>query len=74
MEDYSEESHQSAIALAIELSTFQEEQFHDLGTESEDDEYGKIMNPKKVKIVSHDFVQALPECPPIHWPKNDPKI
>jgi hypothetical protein len=77
LEDYSEEAHQSAIASAIEFSTSQEEQLHDLGSESKDDDYGKIMNPTKVKIVSHDFLQALPECPPIHWPNlmlNDPKI
>ena len=80
LEDYSEEAHQSAIAFAIEFSTLhqeQEEQFDDLGSESENDDYGEIMNPTKVKIVSHDFLQALPECPPIHWPNqmlNDPKI
>jgi hypothetical protein len=34
------------------------------------------MNPTKVKIVSNDFLQVLPECPPICWPSqmmNDPK-
>ncbi len=68
MEDYSEEVHQSAIAFAIEFSTShqkQEEQFDHLGSESEVDDYGEIMNPTNVEIVSHDFLQALPECPPI---------
>ncbi len=43
LEDYSEETHQSAIAFAIEFSTShqdQEEQFDHLGSESEDDYYG----------------------------------
>jgi hypothetical protein len=73
LEDYSEEAHQSGIAFAIEFSTShkeQEEQVDHLGSESEDDDYGEIMNPTKVKIVSHDFLQALPECLPIHWPNQ----
>jgi hypothetical protein len=80
LEDYSGEAHQSAIAFAIEFSTShqeQEEQFDNLGSVSEDDNYGEIMNPTKVKIVSNDFLQTLPECPPIHWPSqmlNDPKV
>jgi hypothetical protein len=52
LEDYSEKAHQSAIAFAIELSTSyqeQEEQFDHLGSESEDDDYGEIMNPTKFK-------------------------
>jgi hypothetical protein len=80
LEDYSEEAHQSAIAFVIEFSPShqeQEEQVDDLESETEDDDYGKIMNPTKVKIVSHELLQALLECPPIHWPNqmlNDPKI
>jgi hypothetical protein len=65
LEDCSEEAHQSVIAFAIEFSIShqeREEQFDHLGSESEDDEHGKIMNPVKVKIVSHDFLQVLPEC------------
>ncbi len=79
-EDYSEEAHQSAIAFTIEFSTShqeQKEQFDHLGSESKDDDYGEIMNPTKVKIVSNAFLQAFPDCPPIHWPSqmlNDPKI
>jgi hypothetical protein len=68
VEDYSDEAHQYAIAFAIEFSKThqeQEEHFDHLGSESEDD-YEKIMNPTKIKIVSNDFLQALPECPPIH--------
>ena len=64
LEDYSEEAHQSAIAFAIEFSTLhqeQEEQFDDPGSESEDDDYGEIMNPTKVKIVSHDFYKRITE-------------
>jgi hypothetical protein len=78
LEDYSHETHQSAIAAVIELSkTHQEreEQF-DHDSESEDD-YGCVLNPTKVKIVSNNFLQALPECPPIHWPSqmlNDPML
>ncbi len=80
LEDYSEGAHQSAIAFAIEFSTShqeQEEQIDDIGSESKDNDYGEIMNSTKVKIISHDFLQALPECPLIHWPNqmlNDPKI
>jgi hypothetical protein len=73
LEDYSEEAHQSAIDFAIEFSTShqeREEQSDHIGSESEDDDYGKIMNPTKVKIVSHDFLQVLPDCPPIHWPSQ----
>ncbi len=79
LEDYSNEAHQSAIAVAIKLSkTLQEREFqfdHD-SSESEDD-YGHVMNPTKAKIVFNDFLQALPECPPIHWPSqmlNDPQL
>jgi hypothetical protein len=78
LEDYSNKPHQSAIAFAIEFSkTHQkrEGQYDYLGSETEDD-YGSVMNLTKVKIVSNDFLQALPECPPIHWPSqmlNDPK-
>jgi hypothetical protein len=79
LEDYSDEAHQSAIAAAIEFSkTLQETEYqfdHD-SSESEDD-YGCVMNPAKAKIVSIDFLQALPECPPIHWPSqmlNDPQL
>jgi hypothetical protein len=80
LEDYSDEAHQSTIAFAIEFSKIhqeEEEQLDQLGSESEDDDYGEIMNPTKVKIVSNDFLLALHECPPIHWPSqmlNDPKI
>jgi hypothetical protein len=79
LKDYSKEAHQSAIAEAIEFSKThqeQEEQFDHLGSESEED-YGQIINLTKVKIVLNDFSQALPECPPIHWPTqmlNDPKL
>ncbi len=64
LEDYSKEAHQSAIAFAIEFSTShqeREEQVGDLGSESEDDDYGEIMNPTKVKIVSHDFYKRITE-------------
>ncbi len=80
LEDYSEEAHQSAIAFVIKFSTSHqvwEEQFDHLGSESEDDDYKEIMNPTKVKIVSHDILQVLPDCPLIHWPSqmlNDSKI
>jgi hypothetical protein len=79
LEDYSNETHQSAIAAAIEFSKTHQEiekQFDHDSSESEVD-YGRVMNPMKVKIVSNDFLQALPECPPIHWSSqilNDPKL
>jgi hypothetical protein len=79
LEDYSNEAHQSAIAAAIEFSkTLQEteSQFDYDISESEDD-YGCVMNPMKAKIASNYFLQALPECPPIHWPSqilNDPQL
>ncbi len=79
LEDYSDEALQSTIAVAIEswkTHHEQEEQFDHDSSESEDD-YEWIMNPTKVKIVSNNFLQALPECPPIHRPSqtlNDPKI
>jgi hypothetical protein len=79
LEDYSDEAHQSAIDVAIEFSKThqeQEEQFDHDSSENEDD-YGHIMNPFKVMIVSNNFLQTLPGCPPIHWPSemlNDPKL
>jgi hypothetical protein len=64
LEDYSNEAHQSAIAAAIEFSNILQEtesQFDHESSESEDD-YGRVMNPTKAKIVSNDFLQALPYC------------
>jgi hypothetical protein len=79
LEDYSNEAHQSAFAVAIEFSKTRqegEEQFDHDSSESEDD-FRHVMNPTRVKIVSNNFLQVLPECPPIHWPSqmlNDPKL
>ncbi len=78
-EVYSDEAHQSANAAAIEFSkTLQKtkSQFDHDSSESEDD-YGHVQNPTKAKIVSNDFLKALPECPTIHWPSqmlNDPPL
>ncbi len=78
-EDYSNEAHLCAIAAAIEFSkTVQgkESQSDHERSESEDD-YGHVMNLTKAKNVSSKFLEALSECPPIHWPSqmfNDPKL
>jgi hypothetical protein len=65
LEDYSNEAYQSAIAAAIEFSkTLQENesQLDHESSESEDDNNGHVVNPTKAKIVSNEFLQALPEC------------
>jgi hypothetical protein len=79
LEDYSDKFHQSAIAAAIEFSkTLQEtESLLDHESSESEDDYGCVMNPTKAKIISNNFLQALPECPTIHWPSqmlNDPQL
>jgi hypothetical protein len=72
LEDYSDEAHQSAIAAAIEFSkTLQEteSQLDHESSESEDD-YEHVMKLTKARIVSNNFLQALPECQTIHWPSQ----
>jgi hypothetical protein len=62
LKDYSNEAHQSAIAFAIEFSKThqeQEEQFDQLGSESEDDDYGEIINPTKIKTFSNNFYKRF---------------
>jgi hypothetical protein len=77
-EDYSNKAHLSAIAAAIESSkTVQEKESQsDHERSGSEDDYWRVMNPAKPKIVSNDFLEALPKCSPIHWPSkmfNDPQ-
>jgi hypothetical protein len=42
-----------------------------------DDSYAKLQNPTKAETISNNFLNALPECPTIHWPTemfNDPQL
>jgi hypothetical protein len=78
LKDFSNKAHLSAIVAAIELSKTVQEKESQLDQESSEskDDYGRVMNPMKAKIVS-EFLEALHECPPIHWPSqmfNDPQL
>ncbi len=79
MEEFSNEAHQSAVDAAIEfLKTLQESnsQFDHDNFDSHDN-YTLAQNPKKAKIVSNNFLNALPDRPTIHWPTeifNDCKL
>ncbi len=68
MEDYRDEAHLSAIAAAIAFSkTLQEtESQFDHDDSDSDADYGCVQKPTKAKIVSNNFLKALPECPIIH--------
>jgi hypothetical protein len=66
-EDYSNEAHQSAVTVAIELSMTLQDTESQFNHDSSDTDYLLAQNPTKSKIVSNNFLTALPSFPTIHW-------